>query len=238
LNVLIKQKEKTVADEGHISEDEITAYSRCSVPYLITVFKSITCSDHRKDLVKKIGFQHMLDLDDCNVPRLFAQFIADNTKPDVEAIIIGKKSIAIDPKSFELVLGIPAGQLPVETDEEAGKHGFLSLFGLSEVPTVRFFGDKIIKQKDLPDDEFCRCFMAVLLATFLCPNSSAKPSTKYLGALIDVDEIKNRNWCKFAHVWMMWYIKKYQKERAKHNKSSITLGDCIYQLTVSYLTTK
>jgi hypothetical protein len=180
----------------------------------------------------------MLDLDDCNVPRLFAQFIADNTKPDVEAIIIGKKSIPIDPKSFELVLGIPAGQLPVETDEEAGKHGFLSLFGLSKVPTVRFFGDKIIKQKDLPDDEFCRCFMAVLLATFLCPNSSAKPSTKYLGALIDVDEIKNRNWCKFAHVWMMWYIKKYQKERAEHNKSSITLGGCIYQLTVSYLTTK
>jgi hypothetical protein len=238
VSVCLKQKEKTVADEGHISDDEITAYSRCSVPYLFTVFKSITCSDHRKGLVKKIGFQHMLDLDDCNVPRLFAQFIADNTKPDSEAIIIGEKSIPIDPKSFELVLGIPAGQLPVETDEEAGKLGFLSLFGLSEVPTVRFFGDKIIKQKDLPDDEFCRCFMAVVLATFLCPNSSAKPSTKYLGALIDVDEIRNRNWCKFAHVWLMWYIKKYQKERAKHNKSSMTLGGCIYQLTVSYSTTK
>ncbi|KAM0899112.1 hypothetical protein ACQ4PT_021533 [Festuca glaucescens] len=131
-------KEKTVADEGHVSEDEITAYSRCSVPYLITVFKSITCSHHRKELVKMIGFQHMLDLDDCNVPRLFAQFIADNTNPDVEAIIIGQKSIPIDPKSFELVLGIPAGQLPVETDEEADKFGFLSLFGLSEVRYLDF----------------------------------------------------------------------------------------------------
>ncbi|KAM0919568.1 hypothetical protein ACQ4PT_008124 [Festuca glaucescens] len=141
-----KKKEKTVANEGHVSEDEITAYSRCSVPYLITVFKSITCSHHRKELVKKIGLKHMLDLDDCNVPRLFAQFITDNTKPGVEAIIIGEKSIPIDPKSFELVLGIPTGQLPVETDEEAGKFGFLSLFGLSEAN-----GDKLTSQTRIND---------------------------------------------------------------------------------------
>ncbi|KAM0915263.1 hypothetical protein ACQ4PT_010969 [Festuca glaucescens] len=196
------------------------------------------------ELSQKELFDNIKDLVEKSVERIVKRrtnlrkkkkWIADNTKPAVEAIIIGQKSIPIDLKSFEHVLGIPAGQLPVETDEEAGKLGFLSLFGLSKVPTVRFFGDKIIKKKDLPDDEFCHCFMAVLLATLLCPNSSARPSTKYLGALIDVDEIRNRNWCKFAHVWMMWYIKKYQKERAKHNKSSITLGGCIYQLTVRYL---
>ncbi|KAK1686696.1 hypothetical protein QYE76_047544 [Lolium multiflorum] len=98
------------------------------------------------ELSQKELFDDIKDLVEKSVERIVKRrtnlrkkkkFIADNTKPDSEAIIIGEKSIPIDPKSFELVLGIPAGQLPVETDEEAGKLGFLSLFGLSEVPTVR-----------------------------------------------------------------------------------------------------
>jgi hypothetical protein len=202
------------------------------VPYLITVLKSILSSEHRKNLVKGLGFSHFLGLDDCNVPRLFAQWIADNTNTATQEIQIGLKAIPIDPKSFQDVLGIPAGLLPVETDEESGKLAFLALYGLSEVPTIRYFGDRIIKNDDLSDDDFCRCFMSVLLGVFICPNSSARPSTKYMGSLIDVDKIKERNWCKFAHDWLMLYIKKYQKERAKHTKLSLTLGGCIYQLTV------
>ena len=179
-----------------------------------------------------MGFQETLHIDDCYIPRLFAQWIADKIIPDEEIIKFDEKSIPINAKSFQDVLGIPAGHLPVETDEETGKAAFLQFFGLSEVPPIKYFGDKIINNKELCDDEFCMCYGSVVLCCFICPNSSTKPSTKYMGALADVDNINNRNWCQFAHDWMMWYIKKYLKERAKRNKLTITLGGCIYKMAV------
>lgn len=59
-----------------------------------------------------MGFEHILQLDECYVPRIFAQWIADNTRPEAGVIKIGEDSIPINPKSFEDVLGIPAGKLP------------------------------------------------------------------------------------------------------------------------------
>lgn len=230
--LIIKQRVENKAPEDNNSDEDTKAYSRCSVPYLFSVFKTIICSEHRQALVKNMGFHHMLQLDDCSVPRLFAQWIANNTIPDSEIIKVGDKSIPLDPQSFVDILGIPAGSLAVESDEESGKLCFLDLFGLSEIPSIRFFGDKIINEEHLPDDEFCRCFMTVVLGAFLCPNSSTKPSTKYMGALIDVDKINDRNWAKFAHEWYMCYVRKYLKEKSKDKKGTLTLGGCIYQAAV------
>jgi hypothetical protein len=115
----------------------------------------------------------------------------------------------------EDTLGTPSGNLPVDSDEEAGKAAFLELFGLCEVPSIRFFGKKILAKELLPDDVFCRCFMFVCLGTFFCPNSNTKLSTKYMGALVDVDRIKDRNWSKFIHEWLMWYLKKYSADPSK-----------------------
>jgi len=182
-----------------------------------------------------MGFEYMLQLHDCNVPRMFAQWLADKTEPDAGMIRIGEKSIPISAKSFEDILGIPTGELPVETDEIVGKAAFLQLFGLSELPSIRFFGDKIMKEKDMPDVEFCRSFMAILLGAFLCPNSSTKPSTKYLGALVDVEKISDQNWAKFAYDWFICYASKYLKKRAKQTKGTLTLGGCLYHIAVHYL---
>ena len=193
--------------------------------------KAVLKSIHYTDLVKQMGFGDLLKIDDCYVPRVFAQWIADHTFPEAESICINDKTIPLTPDSVKDVLNIPSGTLPVESDEEAGKVAFLALFGVTEVPPISFFGNKIISET-LEDGVFCRCFMIVSLGTFLCPNSNTKPSTKYMGALIDVDNIKHRNWCKFVHKWLMTYIAKYRKDKLKQNLMSLTLGGCIYQLAV------
>lgn len=96
------------------------------------------------------------------------------------------KSIPLNPEAVSLVLGIPAGSTQIRMmDEETGKVEFLSLFGLTELPLISFFGNKLMTE-ELPDDDFLCCFLTVALATFLCPTSNTKPSTKYLGALVDV----------------------------------------------------
>lgn len=81
----IKKKRKRaekIINEDTDNEDFTKAYSRCSVPYIFKVFESVKSSEHRKALVQNMGFEHTLELDECYVPRAFAQWIADNTRTD------------------------------------------------------------------------------------------------------------------------------------------------------------
>uniref|UniRef100_A0A8R7PRY4 Uncharacterized protein n=1 Tax=Triticum urartu TaxID=4572 RepID=A0A8R7PRY4_TRIUA len=138
-------------------------------------------------------------------------------------------------QSVEFVLGIPSRETIINTkEEEAGKQAFLVLFGLTEVPTIKFFGNKLMNE-DMSDDQIIRCFLVVALSTFLCPTSNTKPSTKYMGALVNVEQLKQLNWCMFVHDWELMYIKKYQKEKLKQNRTMMTLGGCIYHLAVRCL---
>jgi hypothetical protein len=181
-----------------------------------------------------MGFGEILHLDDCCVPRFFVQWVADNVSTDRQCIQIGSISIELSPQSVSDSLGTPAGTILVDGDEERGKAAFLACFGLSDVPSIRFFGKRILSKEVLPDEEFCRCFMAVSLGTFYCPNSNTKISTKYMGALVDVDKIKDCNWSRYIHEWLMWYIKKYQAEPLNAKQLNRTLGGCIYHLAVCF----
>lgn len=56
-----------------------------------------------------------------------------------------------------------------------------------------------------------------------------------MGALLNVEEIKELNWCRFVNEWEIVYIKKYQKEKLKQNQTTMTLGGCIYHIVVRCL---
>jgi hypothetical protein len=182
--------------------------------------------------VTELGFEEMLQFDECDVPRSFAQWIADSASFEGEEILIAGQSIKMNFESMKQTLGIPSGSECVDCDEEEGKLSFLAQFALTDLPPIKYFGNMIIND-DLPDAVFKRCFMVVTCGTFLCPTSSTKPSTKYLGALVDVDKIKSLNWCKYVHQWLVCYIKKYLKDKMKQNRKSLTLGGFIYHTAVS-----
>lgn len=95
--------------------------------------------------------------------------------------MVNKKRIPLNAQGFLHVFGIPAGDIDISMVDDAGKSEFLAFFGLTEVPTIKFFGSKII-QEELSDEQFIRCFMIVALSTVLCPTSNTKPSTKYMGS--------------------------------------------------------
>jgi hypothetical protein len=151
---------------------------------------------------------------------------------DEGVIKIGSKSIELSPQSVSDTFGTPSGEILVDSDEEIGKAAFLAIFGLIDVPSIRFFGKKILGKEVLSDGIFCRCFMAVCLGTLFCPNSNTKVSTKYMGALVVVDKIKDRNWSKYIHEWTMFYIKKYLSDPRNAERITRTLGGCIYHLAV------
>ncbi|XP_037408613.1 uncharacterized protein LOC119270676 [Triticum dicoccoides] len=234
-----KRKKRTRAEKGkakrHINKERAPAYSRFSIGYFAKIVDVVCKSNHRMEVVRDGGFGYLLELDDCYVPRPFAQWVADNISTKDETIVLDGKSIPLNPEAVSLVLGIPAGGTKIRVlDEECGKAEFLSLFGLTELPSISFFGNKLMNE-ELPDDVYLRCFLTVALATFLCPTSSTKPSTKYLGALVDVSKSKDLDWCSFVHTWNISYVKKYQTDKMKQKQITTTLGGCIYQLAVRCL---
>jgi hypothetical protein len=232
----VMQKCKRLLDAPNGSDEEAVpkAYSRFSTSCFYEVIQKVLSCPRMILLVKEMGFEFMLQLDDCHIPRAFVQWLADNASSDGSCINLSGVSISLSPESVHDTFSIPAGEIPVGGDEECGKNSFLALFGFTEVPYTRVFADMIINE-ELSDAMFKRCFMTVTLATVLCPTSSTKPSTKYMGALVDVDLIKDLNWCKFVCDWLQMFIVKYLKDKMKQNRQSITLGGCIYHLAVCFL---
>ena len=206
-----------------VDKDVSISKSRYNVSYLIEILEDI--SDDERQFLRDVGFGCVLDLDVGAVPWSFLQWVADHVDVDKEEMTFDDQSIPITPESFGHVLGISTAGDPVPREGKMSTILFLECFGLSELPPIKYFGEKV-KKKGLEKDEFVRCVMVVALSCFYCATSNTKPSTSYLGALIDTDKIKTYNWGKLVHGWNLFYIKKYQK-------STSTLAMCNYYFAVS-----
>nr|AAG13542.1 hypothetical protein [Oryza sativa Japonica Group] len=149
---------------------------------------------------------------------------------DVKKEILNRKSCSHAfryAKTVCDIFGLPSGGLEFGKDFEAGKEYILSMYGLSCLPSVRFFGDQFIKKEPLTNEKVITSFLIVALACFLCPNSSILPSTKYLTIFQDVNNLRNYDWSKFIYDWSMNYMKKFVKTNS--------LGGCLYMWAVVYL---
>ena len=206
-----------------VDKDISIRRSRYNVSYLIEVLKDI--DDDQRTFLREVGFGCILEMDVGAVPWSFLQWLADHVDVDNEEMTFDHKSIPISPESFGHVLGISTSGDPVPRESKTSTAIFLDIFGLSELPNIKYFGEKITK-KGLEKEEFIRCVMVVALSCLYCPTSNTKPSTAYLGALIETDKINSYNWGKFVHGWNLFYIKKYLK-------SSSTHAMCNYYFAVS-----
>lgn len=230
-----KRNCKVLLQDGDTEPIDVVprATSRYCMSYFFEVIKSVRKCERKTKLVAEMGFGEFILMDECIVPRPFAQWLADACMVADDGNISIQSAVILNPQSVQDTFAIPSGASSCVIEEE-GKLAFLAQFALTNVPSLKYFGS-IVMNDELPANVFKRAFMVVALGTFLCPTSSTKPSTKYLGALVDVDRIKELNWCKIVHDWLVCYIKKYQKDKMKGNKVSITLGGCIYHLAVRFL---
>ncbi|KAM0864595.1 hypothetical protein ACQ4PT_043822 [Festuca glaucescens] len=227
-NIQKQKRTKIVRDRRQgrhlVDKDVVSAKSRYNVSSLVQKMQDF--DENQKQYLRDIDFGSILDLTSGTVPWSFVQWLADHVDIKNEGFSFQQKFIPISSESFAHVLGVPAIGVPVPNESKITTAEFLQLFGLSEMPTIKFFRDKIKKGQEKV--EFLRCFMIVALSSFYCPTSSTKPSTAYLGALMNIENIKSYNWAKFFQEWNLWYIKKYQN-------STSSLAVCNYYIAVRYL---
>lgn len=182
---------------------------------------------HQRDIIELAGFSNLLKFASNFVPKKFATWIANHVDCKTSEIILRDKVIPIRKDSVRDILGLPCGGLDFGKDYDAGKQFILSKYGLSSLPSVRFFGDQFIKRQAMSDDKVITSFLIVALACFLCPNSSTLPSTKYLTIFEYVNILSSFDWAKFVYNWSMSYMKKFIKTNS--------LGGCFFFWAVSTL---
>ncbi|XBI98763.1 hypothetical protein VPH35_018966 [Triticum aestivum] len=151
------------------------ATSRCNHGYFSDLLKKIPPS--RLDVIKNYGCSFILDFECNSVPRGFAQWIAGKVNPPAGDIVLDSKVTPMSPESFHLLLGLPLGGTSVLFHSEVAKATFLNIIGEPTVPSIKWFGLRMLKP-DISDIDFMRCFLLVAFATVLCPNSNIYPQKK------------------------------------------------------------
>ncbi|KAL6903437.1 hypothetical protein ACP4OV_004250 [Aristida adscensionis] len=227
----LAQPFKHKVKKSKIEKKPKDAFIRFSVSYFSSVIEAL--SDERRSIIESFGFGSLLKFRRCVVPNKFAQWVAHHVDYKSGDIVLNSKVIPIT-ESVNLVLDLPIGGIPFSKDANAGKAAVLSRFNLISIPSVRLFGDRLLNNVDMSNEDVMVCFMIVALNCFLCPNSSLYPSVKYLGIFDDVFNLRNLDWCKFILEWLLAAIKSFNKGN-KFGKEKLTLRGCLYFLTVYYL---
>ncbi|KAL6646917.1 hypothetical protein ACP70R_015611 [Stipagrostis hirtigluma subsp. patula] len=225
---LKKKSKQSISDTK--SKD---VFTRFSVTYFSKVIDSL--SDQRREIICQYGFGCLLKFDKCFVPNKFAKWVAKKVDYKSGDIIVKDKVISRTKESVHSVLELPLGGKPFSSVGNLGKSMLLSKFEKNSVPSVKFFGDKLIKKENMSDEDVFICFILVALNCFLCPNSSLVPSSKYLSILEDLKSAVKLDWSKLIIDWLLDSVKCFNKPKTGHGKDAQTLGGCLYYLAVMYL---
>jgi hypothetical protein len=94
----------------------------------------------------------------------------------------------ISKDSFHFVLGLPNSGAKFVDDSDGGADFIMSMFHLSEVPHIMFFGEKLKCTECLSDQELFVCFMQIAISCFLCSFGNDRLDTKYIRQLGDFEQ--------------------------------------------------
>jgi hypothetical protein len=125
-----------------------------------------------------------------------------------------------------------AGDELVE-NSDAGMDFIKSLFHLSEVPHITFFGNKLNSKQTLSDQEVFVCFMQVAICCFLCPSASDHLDTRFIDQLGNPERSRSFDVCQLVYKHLMFGITKMSKFAQLKGRNPKVFEFCSYVLVVS-----
>ena len=206
------------------------AFSRYGSKYFLHVVKKLT--HEQRGIIQKFGFGCLLLFDCVNLPSDFCRWVADCVDPVCSQITICGKPFGICKEMFHIVLGLPIGGLQVPFNCDEALAFILSLFKLSELPHITFFGNKISSSDPLCELEVFVCFLLVAISCFLCPDVSHPVNIKYLHILKDPASVKGYDFSQFVYSSCLSGLLEcslFAKSKGRRLKSPVC---CMYALVV------
>ncbi|CAM0882616.1 unnamed protein product [Alopecurus aequalis] len=126
-----------LVDDHSIGRDDFSSYSP---KYYGEVLKSM--SSHQKRVIQKFGFGSLLLFEKTHIPSSFVRWLATCVDPVSSQIIIDdSKVISLSKSSVHHVIGLPNGGSVPMPESDRGANFILSMFGLTELPHITFFGN-------------------------------------------------------------------------------------------------
>ena len=221
-------KSKRVKEHA-IDRDYFFSYS---IKYFWEVLKSL--SIRRKEVIRKFGFGCLLSFKKSDIPSAFVRWLAGSVDPVSSQIIVDHcKVIPISKDSVFHVIGLPnSGNIPLP-DSERGARLILSMFGLSELPHITFFGNKLKSSEVLSDKEVIVCFIVVAFKCFLLPSSDGYPNTDFLHILEEPDSACTFDLCEIVYEYTISGVANFNNTCKMNGRKPKVFEFCYYILAVS-----
>ena len=208
-----------------------SAFTRFGLKYFSIVLKKLTAE--QRAIVQKFGFGCLLLFDCPSLPSDFCRWVADCVDPFCSQITVCGKPVIISRETFRTVLGLPIGGLEVPSNLEDGMAFILSLFKLTELPHITFFGNKLSSPEPLSELEVFVCFMSVAISCFLCPDISYPVNINYLSVLKDPAAAIGYDFSKLVYSHCLNSLNEFRlfaKSKGRRMKLPVC---CIYVPVVS-----
>jgi hypothetical protein len=193
--------------------------------------KLIVENDQQKGYVKEIGFGSFLSMGEFEMNNALTLWLVDKFNCDTEALEFeGGISILVRPL-VKSVLGIPSGPIQVVKGLDIDD-------SLKDEYT---YNGRPKNAKEVAEEmcsitgkePFCIAFMMAMLGIYLAPSTSVGVNWKLLGAVRQVDKLKEMDWCNFVATYLFKGIKKFKES----NATFVYIKGCVHILSVRIILT-
>ncbi|CAM0884731.1 unnamed protein product [Alopecurus aequalis] len=220
-----------LADDQSIGRDDFYSYS---LKYYGEVLKSL--SSHQKRVIQKFGFGSLLLFQKTHIPSSFVRWLVSCVDPISSQIIIDdSKVISLSKSSMHHVIGLPIGGSVPMPESDRGANLILSMFGLTELPHITFFGNKLKSLDSLIDKEILLCFITVSFKCFLFPTMGDYPNTDFVHILEEPESAHGVDLCLLVYDHVISGIFKFIRFCKLNGRKPRVFEFCYYFLSVYYL---
>ncbi|XP_019183751.1 PREDICTED: uncharacterized protein LOC109178669 [Ipomoea nil] len=190
-------------------------------------------SPRQKQAVVETGFGGLLHLQLCTNESKLVQYLLDNFNVCRCDFVLEDDSLHIEEEDVEYTLGIPRGPLKVNEGtkmEDTSTREYKLLltswrrrWGITAgSPITTQMPDEIVRRAD-HGDEFKRDFVVFAVSSMLPGNTTRYSKYRILNSLIDVDMIKEYNWCAYTYQSLIDSIDSYNEDRKRSFWGPMTL---------------
>ncbi|KAK1661093.1 hypothetical protein QYE76_049252 [Lolium multiflorum] len=203
---------------------------RCAPHLILPIMKLIVENDKQKGYVKEIGFGSFLSMGELEMNKALNLWLIDKFNCDTEALDFeGGISIPVRPL-VKSILGIPSGPIQVVEglDVDDALHAQYTCNN-RRGKAAKEVADEMCSITD--KEPFCIAFMMAILGIYLAPNTCLTVNRALLGAVQQVDKLKEMDWCNFVATYLFKGIKEFKES----NSTNVTIKGCAHILSVIFI---